>query len=472
MTANNSTKNTGVDDSSSMQKHQVNVARLTEGDIGRQLANMALPMAIGILATMSLNIIDTFFVSALGDLPLAALSFSFPVIMLLISLSIGLGAGTSSVVSFAAGRHDSKHVKALITDSMTLTAILSIALGIIGVFTIDPLFRLLGAKDNVLVLIDDYMLIWYISIVFFAVPMVGMSSMRALGDTKFQGHMMIWMAIANAILDPFLIFGWGPFPRLEIAGAAIATLIVRVVSFIILIYWLRVKMDVLVNPFNFSRFVSSSKDVLHVGIPAMATNMIIPVSGAIIIALVATHGTEAVAGFGVATRIESVALILFYALSAVVGPFCGQNLGARDFNRLHTCQRIVLKFCFWSGLLLTAFLAFTGEWLASFFSSDPMVIDVTKHYLYIVPISYFAYGVVMCVNASFNGLRKPMPGVVISSARVIFVLLPFAWIGNYFFQINGVMIATALSNLVVGAMAYIWIQKAIKKYAISELNKP
>ena len=451
--------------SSTPSSQTVSVTRLTEGNIGRQLASMAMPMAIGILATMSLNIIDTFFVSTLGDLPLAALSFSFPVIMLLISLSIGLGAGTSSVVSFAAGKEDSANVKALITDSMTLTAILSIILGVIGIFTIDPLFMLLGAEQEVIPLIKDYMLIWYVSIVFFAIPMVGMSSMRALGDTKFQGHMMIWMAVANAILDPFLIFGWGPFPRLEIAGAAIATLVVRVVSLVVLLYWLRVKMDVLVNPFNVSRFIRSSKEVLHVGIPAMATNMIIPISGSVLIAMVATHGTEAVAGFGVATRIESVALIFFYALSAVVGPFCGQNLGARDFDRLHTCQRIVLKFCFYSGLLLSVILALTGEWLATFFSSDPMVIDVTKTYLYIVPISYFAYGVVMCVNASFNGLRKPMPGVVISSARVIFVLLPFAWVGNHFFQVTGLMIATALSNIVVGVLAYVWIRGTIRGYS-------
>ena len=438
---------------------------LTEGPIGERLIKMAIPMMVGIFATMSLNLVDTFFVSSLGEIPLAALSFTFPVVMLLVSLSIGLGAGTSSVVSYAVGKQDEKGVKALTTDGMTLTALASILLGVIGLLTLDPLFIALGAEPEILPHIRDYMVIWYIGVSFFTVPMVGMSAMRALGTTKFQGHMMTLTAVANAVLDPFLIFGIGPFPRLEIEGAALATLIVRVVSVIVLLYWLRVKMDLLVNPFDFSRFVHSSKKILHVGIPAMATNMIIPVSGAIVIALVAQHGTEAVAGFGVATRIEAMALIMFYALSSVVGPFCGQNLGAKKYDRLQEGQLFTLKFCVATGLSLAVFLALLGEWLAGFFSDDAEVIRVTVYYLYIVPISYFAYGIVMSVNASFNGFRKPFPGVVISSARVIFVLLPVAWVANYLYGVTGLMVAIALSNLLVGVIAYIWVQRTVKAFA-------
>ena len=455
--------------SESVAKKSIAKNSLTEGPIGKQLTNMALPMAIGILATMSFNVVDTFFVSSLGCGALAALSFTFPVVMLLVSLSIGLGAGTSSVVSFAAGQGDEQAVKELTTDAMTLTAILSSVLAVLGLLTMEPLFRLLGAEDHILPMITDYMQIWFVSIIFLAVPMVGLASVRALGDTRLQGVMMIVIAVANAILDPFLIFGIGPFPRLEIQGAALATLIVRIASLFVLFYWLRVKLDILVSPFNYSRLIASSRKLLHIGIPAMATNMIIPVSGAIIIALVATHGTDAVAGFGVATRIEAIFLILFYALSAVVGPFCGQNLGAKQFERLHYCQNLILKFCFYSGIVIAGILALLGGWIASLFSDDPAVIEVTKYYLMVVPISYFAYGVVMSVNASFNGLRKPLPGVVISSARVIFVLLPLAWLGNYLWGVMGLTVAIALANLVVGAVAFFWVKATITQLASREL---
>ena len=441
-------------------------AFLTEGPIGSKLAQMAIPMAIGILATMSFNIVDTLFVSGLGDDALAALSFTFPVVMLVVSLSIGLGAGTSSVVAYAAGKHDSAGVKALTTDSMSLTAIASAVLSVIGLFTIEPVFMALGAEAHLIPLIADYMVIWYISVIFLAVPMVSMAAIRALGNTKVQGYIMIFMAVANAILDPLLIYGWGPFPRLEIEGAALATLIVRVASLLFMAYWFRYKENLLSNPFNIPRFIDSTKKILHVGIPAMATNMIIPVSGSIIVAMVAVHGSDAVAGFGVATRIEAMALIFYYALSAVIGPFCGQNLGANNFDRLHNGQKLVLRFCFISGLIITLVLLFLGGWLAGFFSDDDEIIKVTRDYLLIVPASYFAYGVVMSVNASFNGLRKPLPGVAISSARVIVVLFPLAWLFNYLFGLIGLFIAISAANLIVGLAAYLWIH-----FSINSLSK-
>lgn len=436
-------------------------ATLTQGSIARGLFNLAVPMAGGLLATMSFNIVDTFFVSGLGDAALAALSFTFPVAMFVMSLAIGLGAGTSTAVAVAAGRHDEQAIKDYITDSMSLSAILVLALSIVGVFTIDPLFTALGANRATLPLIAEYMVPWYLGAVFLVVPMVAMAALRALGNTRLQAEVMIAMAVFNAVLDPILIYGWWVFPRLEIQGAAIASLIVRVISTAMMFYYFHYRLKVLENPFNLTRALASWKKILHVGIPAMATNMIIPASGAIIIAMVASHGVDAVAGFGVATRVEAIALIAFYALSAVIGPFCGQNLGAGKFDRVRDSQKVSGIFCLISGLLIAAVLALFGSAIGSIFSDEENVIQVVASYLAFVPLSYFAYGVVMVVNASFNGLGKPLPGVLLSSTRVIFLLFPLAWLFNNVFGLTGVFAAIALSNVIVGLWAYIWIHKTV-----------
>lgn len=441
-------------------------APLSEGPIARALYGMAMPMAGGILATMSFNIVDTFFVAGLGDEALAALSFTFPVAMMAISLSIGLGAGTSSVVAKAAGRSDQHAVRVLTTDALTLTLLLSLVFSVVGYLSIDPFFRALGASEAILPLIRDYMVWWYLGITLLLGPMVGLASMRALGNTKLQAKLMIGIALANVALDPLLIYGWWIFPRLEIQGAAIASLIVRVVSMVVTMYVLQVKMRLLVNPFAPSRIWRSWQQILHVGIPAMATNMIIPVSGSVLIALVAANGADAVAGFGVATRVESMALILFYALSSVIGPFCGQNLGAGKIQRLHDSQRISAQFCVAAGLVISILLALFGKWIAAIFSDDAAVIATTYQYLLIVPISYCAYGVVMVVNASFNGLGKPLPGVAISAARVIIILLPLAWMGNQLLGVWGIFVAIALSNVIVGVGAYAWVHRAIRSQGI------
>lgn len=452
-------------DSSSedVSKKKIMRASLTEGSIGNALYGMALPMAVGIMATMSFNMVDTYFVAQLGEDALAAISFTFPVMMMGISLAVGLGAGTSSVVARAAGEHDEGTVRTLITDGLSLTFILALVFGVVGFFGINPFFRAIGASEEVLPLIRDYMKWWFPSLVFFILPMVGMAAIRALGNTQLQGTLMISMAIANAILDPFLIFGWWIFPRLEIEGAAIASLIVRVVAVVVTFYFMAIKMHLLTNPFNVSRALDSWKKVLHVGVPAMATNLIIPFSGSVVVAMIATHGSDAVAGFGVATRVESMALILFYALSSVIGPFCGQNLGAKKFQRLFDSQKITGLFCIYSGVFVAVLLALFGGPIAGLFSDDAAIIEATKLYLFIVPISYAAYGVVMVVNASFNGLGKPMPGVMISVARVILVLLPLAWIANALLGLQGIYIAIAASNLIVGVGAYIWVNRSIRR---------
>lgn len=436
-------------------------ATLTQGSIARGLFNMAVPMAGGLLATMSFNIVDTFFVSGLGDEALAALSFTFPVVMFVMSLAIGLGAGTSTVVAVAAGKHNEQAIKDYITDSMSLSAILVLVLSIIGVLTIDPLFTALGANRATLPLIAEYMVPWYLGAVFLVVPMVAMAALRALGNTRLQAEVMIAMAVFNAVLDPILIYGWWIFPRMEIQGAAIASLIVRVISTFLMFYYFHYRLKVLENPFNLTRALASWKKIFHVGIPAMATNMIIPASGAIIIAMVASHGVDAVAGFGVATRVEAIALIAFYALSAVIGPFCGQNLGAGKYERVRNSQKVSGIFCLVAGLLIAAVLALFGSAIGSIFSDEENVIKVVAAYLAFVPLSYFAYGVVMVVNASFNGLGKPLPGVLLSSTRVIFLLFPLAWLFNSVFGLTGVFAAIALSNVIVGLWAYVWIHKTV-----------
>ena len=444
-------------------KSQIAKRDLTQGDIAKNLYSMAMPMVGGLLATMSFNVVDTLFVAGLGKQALAALSFTFPVVMLVISLSIGLGAGTTSAVSVAVGEKDNEKVKQLITAAMLLTAAVTMPVALLGLATVPLVFSLLGAEAEIIPLIGEYMYTWYCSVPFIAVPMVGLAAIRALGMTKVPAILMITIAIVNAVLDPILIYGWFGIPAFGIQGASLASLTVRVASLFVVFYYLHVKLALLVNPLShISKIAHHWKTILHVGVPAMATNMIIPVSSAIVVSVVASHGEDAIAGFGVATRIEAISLILFYALSSVIGPFCGQNLGAKSYDRLIEAQKICAKFCIMAGLTICFVLALLGPIVTPLFCDNDSVVGFANSYLWIVPFSYMAYGMVMVANASFNGLRRPLPGVLISSARVIFVLMPLVWLGNQFFGVAGVYTAIAISNLSVGVLAYFMIVKYIK----------
>jgi putative MATE family efflux protein len=301
------------------------------------------------------------------------------------------------------------------------------------------------------------MIILYSGVPFVVVGMVGMSSMRATGDTRLPSKLMIAGAILNVILDPILIFGFGPVPAMGLNGAATAALLARGTIFIGTLYLLLHKLDMVTfkKP-EFPELRKSWLDILHVGLPAAGTNAIVPVGLAVITAMIARYGPEAVAGFGVASRIESLVLVLYYALSAVIGPFVGQNLSAGKEDRIQLSLRLCARFCISSGLVVAVMLALLSGFLPTLFSDSEAVVSVTRLFLLIAPISYGAYGIVMVVNAAFNGLGNPMPGVVISVTRIVILYVPLAVLGMRLYGITGIFAAYAVANIVSGIIGYYW----------------
>jgi putative MATE family efflux protein len=439
-------------------------ARLTQGSVGRHLVDMAVPVLFGIFTMIGQAFADMWFIGRVGDRELAALSFAFPILMIVTSVAIGLGAGTSSVVARAIGAHNHRRARRLATDSLILSFGITAIISVIGFFTINPLFTLLGAPADMIPLIAGYMTILYAGVPFVVVGMVGMSSMRATGDTRLPSMLMVIASVANVILDPILIFGVGPVPAMGLNGAAMASLLSRTAIFGGTLYLMRMRLDMLTfNKPDPGELRSSWADVLHVGIPAAGTNAIIPIATGVITAMLARYGPEAVAGFGVASRVESLTLVLFYALSAVIGPFVGQNIAAGRADRIFEALRLCTFFCIGTGLAIAVLLAISGEWLPTLFSDNPQVTEVSTLFLMIAPISYGAYGMVMIMNATFNGMGKPMPAVHISVSRMAVVYVPLAFVAERYLGIAGIFAAYAFANIVSGIVAYVWVRASVQE---------
>jgi putative MATE family efflux protein len=438
-------------------------ARLTQGPVGRHLVGMTLPVIFGIFTMMLQAFVDAYFIGQVGDRELAALSFTFPVLMLVSSVAIGLGAGTSSVVARALGTNDHRRARRVSTDSLLLSFGITAVICAVGILTIAPLFRLLGAPDDLIPLIGGYMKILYAGVPFVVVGMVGMSSMRATGDTRLPSLLMVLTAVANVILDPILIFGVGPIPAMELNGAAMAALLARGAMFFGALYFMRRRLDMLTfNRPDPGELRKSWVDILHVGIPAAGTNVIIPMATGVITAMLARYGPEAVAGFGVATRVESLTLVIYYAMSAIIGPFVGQNMSAGKADRIFLALRLCTIFCLTSGLAIAGVLAASSSFLPSLFSDNLQVTDVARKFLLIAPLGYGAYGMVMVMNASFNGMGKPMPGVAISMIRLAGLYLPLALIADWLFGIAGIFGAYTVANIVTGVTAYLWARSSVE----------
>jgi len=439
-------------------------AKLIDGPIGKLLIKLTAPMIVGMLGMVAFNLVDTFFVGKLGVTQLAALSFTFPVILVVNSIALGVGMGASAIISRAIGEGDTYKVRRITTDSLMLAIVLVFIFVIIGLSTIGPLFKLLGATPQVLPYIKQYMGIWYFGMFFVLIPMVGNNAIRATGDTKTPSAIMVVAVIMNFIMDPMLIFGLGPFPALGIHGAAISTVIARF-SASVAATWVLVRRDRMVT---FERtplreIFASWKAILFIGVPIAGARMILPISFGIITRLISAYGPKAVAGFGVASRIEFFALAVIRALSSVFGPFIGQNLGAKLFDRvkrgLQLAELFSLVWGFGSFIILFIF----AKPIASIFSKDPVVIETIIKYLSIVPLGYGLQGVLLLCNVSLNVLQKPFHAAGLVTIQMFVLYIPLAYLGSHILQIQGTFIGITIAYCIAGVWAHFFTVNHIKK---------
>ncbi|MEQ9487564.1 MAG: MATE family efflux transporter [Alphaproteobacteria bacterium] len=445
--------------------------RLTTGPVLDHLKTMTIPMIWALLSMMLFNVADTFFVGQLGTDQLAAMSFTFPVIMVFFSIGIGLGAGASSAVARAIGEGDQAKVRRLATNGILLTLVIVIIGCAVGIFTIDPLFRALGATEAQLPYIRDYMTIWYLGFGLLILPMVGNGAIRASGDSKFPSIIMMVAAAVNIILDPILIFGLWGFPRLELEGAAIATVCARGMTLVASVAVLHFRERMLTRHIGTqSEIWQAWKTVLHIGLPASFTNMINPAALGVVTALIAVHGPEAVAAFGVGTRIEALGMVALFAMSAVVGPIAGQNWGAGQIERVHELVQLMIVFSIVYGLGVAAVYAVAGPVIAPWFADNPAVYEITTLYLWIVPISLMGHGILINVCALFNGIGKPVSSIVLTVIRMGVLYLPLAALLSPLYGPVGIFSAALIANLGVGVTAAVWVNLRMRQVQIPQVS--
>lgn len=431
---------------------------MTTGLVAPMLIRLTLPMVIGVLATIGYGVAETWFVAQLGPDTLSASSFAFPVTMAMISLAIGLSAGTSSVVARALDGGEA--AGALVIDGMLLTALLGAVVALVLEVAAGPLFRAMGAPPRLIPMILAYLHIWFAAVVVFMTAMVGLSAGRAAGDARFQGFAMLVTAVVNAGLAAGAIFGVAGLAGLGLRGAAVGNALAWSGLLVATLWRLRsmgLLADGLPGP---ARFVTSARRVLRVGLPAAGTNTIIPVSAAILIGILSKYGSDAVAGAGVAGRIESLSMVPFFALSAIMNPFAGQNVGAGRLDRVRDALRSSLIFSVGFGVVVAVGLYVAAPSLAGLFTHDPAVAGVVVTYLRLVPLSYGLGGMIAIVNSAFNGLNRPGAAVVVSVARTMLVNVPVAWVGGRWLGVPGVFLGVAAANLLVGAGATWWVWRS------------
>lgn len=444
---------------------------LLEGDISTTLKRMTIPMILGMVMMMSFGLIDTFFVSLLGTDQLAAISFTFPVTFTVISLNIGLGIGTSAIIGKLQGSKALAKSKMYATGSVMLSVLLVGTLACIGYFTIEPVFKLLNASQRLMPFISDYMGLWYLSSIFLAMPMVGNSVLRACGDTRTPSIIMAAGGGLNALLDPLFIFGFGPIPAMGIKGAALATFIAWIVGALWILYILAVRRKLMLpRLLTLDELRESSGEILKIGLPAAGANMLTPIAGGVMTAVVASYGAEAVAAWGVGNRMESIASIVVLALSMTLPPFISQNVGAMQLERVKKAYATTLKFVLVWQFIIFVIMWLLSSWIAVAFANEPEVSALIQLFLMIVPLGYGMQGVIILTNSSLNAMHRPMTALVLSVIRLFVFFVPISVAGSMMFGLNGLFVGNVIANIAMASVSFIVFKRAIAQFESDHEN--
>lgn len=420
------------------------------------------PMAIGVLALLGFQLVDSAFIARLGTAQLAAQSFTFPLSFLIIGIQVGMGIAIAALISRALGAGEEARAERL--SSLVLMAggavigLLAIALWVFH----QPIFQLLGADETTLAFIRSYwgpqlLSSWLGALLYFTY-----SVFRAHGDTRLPGKMMVLSSLINLVLDPLLIFGVGDWEGWGLPGAAWATAIAFSVGLLVTTRKL-LKRQWVSQQGLWNEAIHSWRPFTGIAAPAMVSQLMPPLAAMLAISVVASLGESEVAAWGLASRLETLSLMVILAMTMSLPPWLGRCYGAGDWGQIQQLMRLAIKVALVWQLGLGILLSIGAPWLAMALAGNPEVqSELTLLIRFLLP-SYAALGICMIVVSAGNALGWPLRAMLLSSARLFICYLPCLWLGSQFFGWWGLAAGAAVGNLLAGAMAWLVMRRILSR---------
>lgn len=380
-----------------IQNEKVMALDLLKDPTNKVLTKMSLPISLGMLATVLFQVVDTYFVGTLGAKPLTALGFSSTVYFLMIGVLMGTALAVSVMVGTAFGENNMKKVKQLATNGLIMGFLLSTILSIIGYYTIEPLFSFLGAEEDVIPLIAQYMQPLYMAMPLLSIGLVAGSIARASGKASFPEMILGISGVINLVLDYAFIFGKFGLPALGIQGVAIGTAIAWAFVFVVLFIFM-IKEGYLTLP-QLEATKEFYSQVTKLGLPTVLAQIVAPFTLMFITFLLGKVDSNAVASFGVAGRIETLLTTVIVGICTATTPFIAQNMGAQKVKRIDEAIVYGGKAATYTGIISIVLLFIFITPIVGLFSTDAVIIDYASWYFYLVGGSYVVMCFMVCTSS-------------------------------------------------------------------------
>ena len=390
-------------------------------------------MVAGTLAMSGYKLTDTYYLGLVGTQPQAAMTYSFPVILILGCIFHGITVGITAPVSQALGRGDRDEAARLTSSGLLCLAVFSILLGAAGMATSHYAFALQGASGKTLEMVIAYMNIWFLGCVTSSIGSAGNGLLIATGDTFVASAMMIFGLVCNVILDPVFIFGFAGIPRMELSGAALATVISQFLSALFVLMVLRRRYRLVVfSGLPLESMVKRWGKILRFAVPATMGMLMMPIGTAIITRVASGFGDAAVAALGVGGKIEMLAFVFPMSVGMSLMPLVGQNFGACLYSRIDAARRFSTHFVEIFLLAMAVLYSVFARPLAGIFTKDPEVLEYTVLFLRIVPWGFWGIETHRFAGFFFTGVGLPNCAAWLNALRILVLLIPLSLLALLF----------------------------------------
>ena len=434
-------------------------ARFLTGSLFRHVTVMSLTASLGLMAVFAVDFIDMIFISMLGKAELAAaIGYAGAILFFTTSFGIGMAIAAGALVAKSLGSGDEDEARLKGGHALIWGSVFGVVFAaIVWVFLAD-FVALMGARGDVADLAVGYLQIIIPTLPFLLVGMIGGAILRAHGDARRAMMATIYGGLANAILDPILIFGLD----LELTGAALASVAARLtIAFTSLLPIIR-------HYGGFARptakgLAGDLRPVLTIAVPAILTQLATPVGQAFVTRAMADFGEAAVAGMAVVGRLTPLAFGVIFALSGAVGPIIGQNYGAGNADRVGGAFRAALLFTALFICAMTVILFLLREPIVWLFEAE----GVTQELIYLfcgpLALAFFFNGVIFISNAAFNNLGAPFRSTWINWGRHTLGTIPFVLLGAAWLGAPGVLIGQAAGGVIFGVIAWVMVRPVVSR---------
>ncbi len=433
---------------------------LIKSDIRKSILALSWPNQIAFILQALFSLVDTIYIGRVSPDALAAVSMVFPVFVVMFSIAGGIGVGGTSLISRYLGSRKKKKALEVAHTTLLLSLLTTIFFMIIGFFYVEPLYTWMGAGSPVLEMAISYTKILLWGSVFMFVMIGAGSILRGEGDMKTPVKYMIISSIINVLLGPVLIYGLFGFPRMTVAGAAIALNIsIAIGCFLTLLHVLRKKGKLHLSWKGFRYHGELAKKILDLGIPTSVAQSFLALGVIFLTKIAASFGPEAIAAYGVGYRLDLLAVLPALGITLTMVTIIGHNVGAKKFFRAIKAvingSIIVAIEMGLIGLLLFLF----PDLFMRIFTDNKEVIALGIDYLRIVGLTYSFIGVGMIIGAAFQGAGSSMPLLIITLARLVILPIPLAYLIATKIQENlsGLWTAIAISNVLSAILAVGWL---------------